>query len=87
MRGNERVNIAVIKFQFLYMMRPNLHVRERFLDALCRNIQNLKLSKNLELEFLALAIKAFGSKLKQRQELCSLALDALDALPPLHLEE
>jgi hypothetical protein len=79
---NEIAKIAVVKFQFLYMLRPNLHVKERFFEGLVDNIKNLKLSDRLEIEFLALAIKAFGSKLKQRQELSSLALDALDALFP-----
>lgn len=79
---NEISEIAVVKFQFLYMLRPNLHVKERFFEALAENIKNLKLPDRLEIEFLTLAIKAFGSKLRQRQELCSLALDALDALYP-----
>ena len=72
--------ILLVKVQFMYMARPNLHVKERFFDALVKNIRDLKLSENLEVEFLALAIKAFGSKLEGRQELCSRALDILERI-------
>lgn len=73
-------DIAIVKFQFMYMTRPHLRVREEFLTALCRNIEKLELSKQSELEFLALAIAAFKAKMARRQEICSIALCALDAL-------
>lgn len=78
MKADEK--ISLVRLQFLYMCRPNLHVKERFFEALAENIKNLKLSDKLEIEFLALAVKAFGAKLKERQDLCLLALDALDVL-------
>lgn len=82
MKQKDKGKIEIVKFQFVYMLRPNLHVKERFFEGLVQNIKNLKLPDRLEIEFLALAIKAFGSRLKQRQELCSLALNALYILFP-----
>lgn len=75
--------IALVKFQFMYMTRSPLRVREAFLNRLTENIKDMKLqNEELETTFLALAIKAFGSKPEWRRELCERALDALDILNP-----
>ena len=81
-RWSDFVMKELVVLQFMYMTRPHLKVGERFLDALCTNIKKLSLSEELEISMLALAIKAFGAKLTQRQELCGRALDALDVLFP-----
>jgi len=70
---------CLVKLEFAYMMH-NFRAGEKFLDALNKNIERLQLPKKLELNFMALAISAFGSKLSHRQLLCSRALDALDIL-------
>ena len=74
----------LVELQFMYMARPHSKVREAFLHALCKNITDMVkesgFSDELEIAFLALAIKAFGSKLSERKELCWRALDALDVL-------
>jgi hypothetical protein len=72
--------LLLVKVQFMYMSRPNLKVKEHFLDALIQNIKDLKLSDDLENSLLALAIKAFGSKLRERELLCDRALDIIEAL-------
>lgn len=72
----------LVALQFMYMTRPHLRVGKKFFDALCKNIKEFDLSEELENSMLALAIKAFGSKLSQRQELCGRALDMLDILFP-----
>jgi len=73
--------LAVVRFQFMYMTRSPLRVGEKFLDKLVQNIQDINLEhKELENSFLAVAIKAFGSKPDHRRELCSRAPDALEIL-------
>ena len=74
-------SLTLVKFQFMYMTRSPLRVQEAFLIRLVENIKDMRLqNEELETTFLALAIKAFGSKPEWRRELCGRALDALDVL-------
>ena len=77
--------LALTCFQFAYMSRPYLKVKESFLDKLFVNIGDIGFREmgetgvKLEDELLALAIRAFGArKLQDRQYLCGVALDALE---------
>ena len=73
--------LVLVRFQFMYMTRSPLRVREGFLDRLIQNIRDMQLeNEELETTFLALAIKARGSDPEWRRELCGRALDALDIL-------
>lgn len=84
----EKAPLSLVKFQFMYMTRSPLRVREAFLSRLIENIRDMKLqNEELETTFLALAIKAFGSKPEWRRELCGRALDALDILVPSMQQE
>lgn len=77
----EKESLTLVKFQFMYMPCSPLRVREALLSRLIENIKDMELqNEELETTFLALAIKAFGSKPKWRRELCGRALDALDVL-------
>ena len=73
--------LVLVRFQFMYMTRSPLRVREGFLDRLIQNIRDMQLeNEELERTFLAFAIKARGSAPEWRRELCGRALDALDIL-------
>jgi hypothetical protein len=78
--------LALTRFQIAYMSRPYLKVGEEFLDKLFVNIGDIgfrkmgKVGVALEDELIAIVIRAFGSKLRERQELCGQALDALETL-------
>ena len=77
----EHIDMVVVSLSFMYIgyVKP-LRVGEKFIDKLCENIKKLEFPEQLEDHFLALAIAAFGSKPKVREELCSRALDALNVL-------
>jgi hypothetical protein len=78
--------IALTRFQIAYMTRPYLKVKEEFLNKLFENIAEIGFRKmgktgvKLEDELIALVIRAFGSGLQERQNLCGHALEALEIL-------
>jgi hypothetical protein len=70
--------LALVRLQFLYLMRRPFRVRESFLDCLCSNLRALHFPGRLELALIAIAIKAFGAGPDSREELSCRALDAID---------
>lgn len=59
----------LVVFQFGYMTRSPLRVREGFLDRLIENIRNMALKQEDQTELMACAIAAFGRGPDVRLEL------------------
>lgn len=80
-------DILLVEVSFLYMAHAfsgssPLRVGERFLGALCRNVNQLALGEDYEVRMQAFAIVAFSRdrSRKTRLEACHRALDMIDAV-------